>query len=159
MKSESYILANSNVLKLAILRLKDMPLDGKVKLTISDAKGKSTQQRHLQWLWYTEVANSGIGGEYEDTKENVHRLSKYRWAVPILIRDNDFFSDLYAAYISAHIKDPDRMAYFIDEHVHTEKFNTSQMAEYLTSFQRYYVEKGVRLTDPDDLKLLQYNID
>ena len=137
------------------MRLKDLELNGKIKLTISDAGSKSAKQRGLQWKWYTEVANSGLGGKHEDTKDGVHLVSKYRWAVPIFIRDDVHFNDLYAIWIQLYGKDPERMEWFIDNQVHTEKFSVSQMAEFLTDFQNRYLEVGVNLTDPGEKGLLQ----
>ena len=156
MKAESYIIANEAVKVNTCLRIKDIVADGKTQITISDAAGKSARQRGLDWLWNTDIAKSGIGGEHEDTKEGVHLVSKYRWAIPIMVRDNPFFSDLYDLFIDKYGKDPERMMFFVENQVHTEKFNVSQMAEYLTEKQRYYLGKGVSLTDPDDIKLLQY---
>jgi len=156
LRSESYILINSNVLNNAIMRLKELELNGKTQLTISNAGNKSARQRGLQWKWYTEVANSGLGGKHEDTKDGVHLIAKYRWAIPIFNRDDVHFNDLYSIWIQLYGKDPERMEWFIDNQVHTEKFNVSQMAEYLTDFQRYYADKGVNLTNPDERGLLDY---
>ena len=154
MKSESYILANPNVLNNAIMRLKDLELNGKIKLTISSAGDKSSRQRGLEWRWYTDVANSGLGGKHEDSKKGVHLAAKYRWAIPIFNRDDPLFNDLYAIWIQLYGKDPERMEWFIDNQVHTEKFSVSQMAEFLTDFERYYAGKGVSLTNPDEQGLL-----
>lgn len=156
MRSESFILINDNIRNKAIQRVLEIICDGKTKLTISDAGSTSTRQNALEWLWNTEIANSGIGGEYEDTKEGVHLISKYRWVIPVLIRDDDFFADLYSAYISKYGTDPQRMKWFVDTQVHTMQLSKSQMAEVLTGKQRYYLDKGVSLTNPDDLKILQY---
>ena len=137
-------------------RCKELELDGRTKLTLSDAGDKSARQRGLQWIWNGEVAAAGIGGKHEDTKNGVHLVSKYRWAVPIFVRDDIYFNDLYSVWIQLYGKDADRMLWYVDSQVHTENFNTSQMAEFLTEFQRYYLDKGVTLTNPDDLKLLNY---
>jgi hypothetical protein len=108
--------------------------------------------RGLEWRWYTDVAIAGVGGKHSDTKDGVHLLSKYRWALPILIRDDEFFSEIYAAWKQKHGSDEERMKWFIESQVHTERFNTSQMAEYLTEFQRHYGQM-VNLTDPKDMGL------
>lgn len=156
MKAESYILANTNVLNTAIIRIKALPLDGTKRLIISDAGSKSDKQRALNWLWNTEVSQSGIGGKHEDTKNGVHLVAKYRWAVPILVRDDPFFADLWGTWFKMYSNQPERVEWFVDTQVHTEKMTASQAAEYLTEFQRYYMSHGVQLTDPDDLKLLAY---
>lgn len=155
MKAENYILVNDNVMNNAIMRIREIPTDGKTKITISDTGSKSARQRGLQWRWNQDVAKSGIGGKHEDNKNGVHLVSKYRWAIPIFIRDDDFFADLYNSWIKAHGSNPERIEWFVDTQVHTENFSTSQMAEFLTEFQRYYLDKGVNLTDPDDFNLMR----
>lgn len=156
MKAKTYVLINEAIKVNACLHIKDIVADGKTQVTIQNAGDKSSRQRGLQWLWNTDVALSGMGGEFEDTKENVHLVSKYRWAIPILCRDDTNFGDIYAGFIKEHGKDPERMRWFVDVMVHTEKFNTSQMAEFLTDYQRYYLERGFPLRDPEDQKLLYY---
>jgi len=158
MKQESYILANEAVKVNACLRIKDIEADGKIKVTISNAGDKSARQRGLDWMWNTDIANSGMGGEFEDSKDNVHRVCKYKFAIPIFIRDDPFFAELYEIYIQLYKSDPDRMKWFIDLRVHTEEFSSTQMAEYLTDKQRYYLDRGFPLRDPDDLKLLHYEL-
>lgn len=157
MKSESYRIINENVKITACMRVKDLIADGKTEVVIRNAGTKTARQRALDWKWNTEIANSGIGGNHEDSKEGVHLISKYRWAIPILCRDDPFFSDLYALYLDKYGKEPERMMFFVNSQVHTEKFTTSQMAEYMTEKQRYYTGKGVNLTDPNDLRLLMYD--
>ena len=138
------------------MRLKDLELNGKIKLTISNAGDKSSKQRGLQWKWYTEVANSGLGGKHEDTKDGVHLVSKYRWAIPIFNRDDPLFNDLYAIWIQLYGKDPERMEWFIDNQVHTEKFSVSQMAEFLTEFRNDCTRHGIDLREPEFRGLLDY---
>lgn len=155
MKAEQYILINENVRQNLMAHIRSLPADGKLKVTISDASSKSARQRGLEWTWYTDVANSGVGGVHEDTKEGVHLVSKYRWALPIFIRDDEFFAELWTAWKANHEGDEDAMRWFVDTQVHTEKMTTSQTAEYLTEFQRHYGQI-VNLTDPQDRGLLEY---
>lgn len=155
MKAEQYNLINEGVKLNLIAHIRDLPADGKRKVVISDAGSKSARQRGLQWRWYTDVAQAGIGGAHEDTKEGVHLVSKYRWALPILIRDDEFFAQLWSAWSTNHQGDEDALRWFVDTQIHTEKFTTSQMAEYLTEFQRHYGQL-VNLTDPDDRGLLEF---
>jgi hypothetical protein len=149
MRAERIVLYSDNDRNNAIRRLQQIPCDGKMQIKFESSGSKSGKQRNLEWQWYTDVAKSGKGGEYEDTKEGVHLVSKYRFAVPIFIRDDPFFADLYAQWVNQYGKDRERMLWFVDTQVHTEKFNTAQMAEYLTLFQNHYTEKGFNLTDPD----------
>lgn len=156
MKAENFILHTEFIRENAIAFMNRIALDGKTKVTFSSAGNKSAKQRGLDWRWNTDVADSGMGGKFEDTKDNVHRVCKFKWAIPIFIRDDPFFAELYEIYTQLYNNDPERMKWFIDRRVHTEEFNVSQMAEYLTDKQRHYLGLGFPLTDPDDLKLLYY---
>ncbi|MCK4621280.1 MAG: hypothetical protein KAT62_03595 [Desulfuromonadales bacterium] len=154
MKAEQFFLTAPHVKANLINRLVDIECDGKIKVVLSDAGSKSVRQRGLQWRWYTEVAKSGVGGKHESTKDGVHLLSKWKWGIPILLRDDEFFSELFAMYKDKWSDNPERMEWFVESRVHTEAFSTSQMAEFLTDFQRHYAPM-VDLTDPDDLKLMR----
>lgn len=151
-KAESYYLVNDAVRNNAIMQIKSLPVDGKIKLVISNAGTKSTKQRGLQWKWYTETAEAGIGGKHEDTKEGVALITKWRWVIPILLRDDEMFSDLFSIWKQLYGDDEERMLWLTSSMVHTESLSTSQMAEVLTDFQRYYGQK-VNLTDPKDYGL------
>lgn len=155
MKAKQYNLISENVKLNLIDYIQDLPANGKFKVVISAANSKSARQRGLQWRWYTDVAQAGIGGAHEDTKEGVHLVSKYRWALPIFIRDDELFAELWGAWKMKHGNDEDAMRWFVDTQIHTEKFTTSQMAEYLTEFQRHYGQV-VNLTDPGDRGLLEF---
>lgn len=154
MKAESYILANDNIRNNAIMRIKELVCDGKLKLTISNAGDRSVRQNALLWLWHTFVANSGMGSY--DTKLAVHLAAKKRWAIPIFRRDDENFAGLYSIWKQLYGSDIERMDWFADIQVSTTAFTTHQMAEYLTDYQRFYLEHGVMLPDPEDKKLLDF---
>jgi len=148
MKAESFYMINESVYQNLVDRLCKVELDGKTKITISNAGSKSTKQRGLQWRWYTDIVNSGIGDELESTPQGVDLKCKWMFALLIFARDDSFFSDLLTEYKKKYYGDNDRMKWFIESQVHTERFNTSQMAEYLDFIEKYYIDKGVNLTDP-----------
>ena len=148
MKAETFYLTNRDVIKNVISRILEINTTDKLKITISDIGKKSSRQRGLDWMWNDDIAKAGIGGKYEDTKEGVHLVCKYRFAVPILCRDDEFFSALYEGWLAKHPNDPEAVMWFVEHHVHTEQLKVPQMAEYLTAKQRYYLDKGVNLTDP-----------
>jgi hypothetical protein len=152
MKQEVFYITSPEKQAEAVTAVVKLSLDDKVKVTISSAKDKSVRQRGLQWKWYTEVSQAGIGGKHEDTKEGVHSLSKWAWALPIFIRDDDFFSELWTAWTVSHKDNKEAMRWFIDTQVHTEKFNTAQMGEFLDDFQKHY-SPHVALTDPKEFDL------
>jgi hypothetical protein len=147
MKAETYFLCSTFIRETLKKRLDEFDLTGLIKITISDKKDKSARCRGLQWRWYTDVANSGMGSY--DTKEDVHRAAKWRWAVPILKRDSDSFSKLYAGLFKEHGEDKEIMRYIMDEFVSTESEGFA-IGEYLTEFEQYYRGHGVPLTVPDD---------
>ena len=153
MKHEQFILVNDNVLNNAIMRIKEIPCDGKTKIVIANAGTKSDKQRGLQWKWYTEVSEAGIGGKHEDTKDGVHLICKYHWAIPILIRDDMTFGELHHIWKQLYGTDAERMQWFTENQVSTEAFSTSQMAEYLTDFQKHYGPL-VNLTDPAQMGVI-----
>jgi len=155
MKADRYVLINESVRNLCIAQISALPVDGKTQVVISAAAGKSAKQRGLQFLWYTNVAKSGFGGRHEESVEACHIASKYRWAIPIFVRDDERFGEIYAEWVRMYGEDSERMFWFADKMVHTEKFTVSQMAEFLTNFQEYYLNHGFPLVNPDDLGLLR----
>ena len=154
MKATKFILSSELIRDNAISAINNIELNGKTQVTISDVGAKSARQRALNWMWNNEVAESGIGGKHEDTAEGVHLVAKYRWALPILQRDDEHFASLYDIWVQLYKGDEERMLWFIDKQVHTEAMSVSQNAEFLTMFQRFYQKHGVSLTDPE-LKLLE----
>ena len=158
-------LVDKRAQKAAIDLLLDQPLDGTMKIVISGAKDKSTRQRGLQWMGYTDVVKSGLGGIDEASETRLHLASKYRWCLPIQIRDDDHFAglwmDFYNKWKSRPFEEKQRaFEWFVDNHVSTEALNRAQMAEYLTKFRDHYGhEVGVNLRDPDEFgwrNLLEY---
>ena len=156
MKAKTFSLASLNSMKAARAYLDGVVPNGKIKVTFSDAGTKSVKQRGLQWIWYEDKAKSGRGGRLGDTKENCHLEAKYRFAVPILLRDDSHFAGLYLVYCIKYEEDQKMMLYFIDQHVSTEKFTVSQMAEFLTEFKNDCIRSGIDLTEPEFRGLLDY---
>lgn len=154
MKAETFYLISLKVISNVIARIAKIQPEEKLQVTISNMGTKSARQRGLDWQWSTDISKAGIGGEHEDTKEGVHLVCKYRFAVPILCRDDEFFAGLYEGWLAKHPHDPEAVMWFVEHHVSTEALKVSQMAEYLTSKQHYYLDKGVDLTDPQFRGLL-----
>ena len=154
MKSKTFSLASLSSMKAAKAYLEGVIPNGKIKVVFSDAGTKSAKQRGLQWRWYTDKAKSGMGGRLGDTKENCHLEAKYRFAVPILLRDDAKFASLYLLYCNKYEGNQEMMLYFVDQHVSTEGFDVSQMAEYLTEFKNDCVRSGIDLRDPEFRGLL-----
>jgi len=153
MKAETIFLINDEKLDEALAKVRKCELGNKFKVVISNAGDKTTKQRGYQWRLYLDIVKSGVGGERNDTAEGVHVDCKWRFALPIFMRDDDFFQELYLAFKNKYEDDSERMRWFIANQVHTEQMNTSQMAEYLTMLINFYVPMGVQLTDPKDYGL------
>ncbi|MCP5015847.1 MAG: hypothetical protein GY938_11360 [Ketobacter sp.] len=157
MKAKNFYLISELVRDNAIAALMDVELNGKTKASIGNAGSKSARQRGLQWIWYGDVANSGIGGELEETARGVSIQCKRMFAIPIVLGNADKYEDfigIYGLVIQAHGGDEYFMNRFFDNHLHTEWFDTSEMAEFLTDCEIYYTNLGVNLSDPVDWKLL-----
>lgn len=146
MKAETYWLGTKRGRDNAIARLLEIELDGGKKCVISDTRNKSNQARGVQWMWYTEVAKSGIGRF--DQKEDIHREAKWMFARPILLRDDETFRYIWPT-IEAECKgDPNKMRYAVDHFISTE-VEGFKIGEFLTDFERYWRGHGVNLTIPD----------
>ena len=160
MKAKVFYLVSLEALSNAVAFITKTIPDGSIKVTVSDAGSKSGKQRGLQWMGYDDVVLSGIGDKYCDTKENVHLVAKYRFAIPIFVRDDSLFADLYMMWCNKYENSEDkekRMLYFVDQCVSTEKFNISQMAEFLTEFRNDCLSKGISLREPEFQGLLDGN--
>jgi hypothetical protein len=155
MKSEYFYLINTTIRDNCIKRIGEIDLKANVKVTLSDARSLSSRQKGLMWFWNRDVAHSGFGGAFDDDLQMVHLHSKAQFALPIFIRDSSFFAELYNGWKQLHGDDRGAMMWFVKHQVSTSKFSTSQMAEYLNEFMRCWGDKGVRLTDPQDRRLLQ----
>ena len=152
---DSFRIVNKASQKAAIDAILDLDMDGSKTVKIIDSGSKRARQRGLQWVWYTYLAKLGIGGKHEDTKDGVHLLCKYRFAVPILCRDDEFFGDLWGAWKQKHGEDKEAMLWFVDHQVSTEGFTTGQMAEYLTDMDHYYANHGIYLPPPNEKSLIE----
>ncbi|MCP4186026.1 MAG: hypothetical protein GY763_00320 [Gammaproteobacteria bacterium] len=152
MKAKKFVLFNGEIRRNCLAYINAIELTGKAQVTIAQTATKSARQRGLQHIWYSDIVNSGIGGERESTRESLDLACKWRWALPIWIRDDGNFASLFLLYSNKYKGDPAKMRYFVSHHVHTEQFTTSQMAEYMDEIHKHYsTELGVTLTDPGDL--------
>ena len=156
MKSESFFIGSQASKQRVLQRIQSLDIDGGVKVTIGDGRSKSARQRALQWMWNTEVSNSGVGGKHEDTKEGVHVVSKWRFGRPLIAQFMPEQFKFIKALEDKYRDNPDAMYYIADKFISTEDFEVPIMAKYLTEFQKHYgIKHGVNLTIPDQ-GLLDY---
>jgi len=153
MKAEYIYLTDLTKLGYALGRIESLEVGNKYMITISNAGDKTRKQRGYQWRLYTDISKAGIGGELEETPQGVDLACKYRFALAIFMRDDSFFSELYDMFSKSHNGDKEHLKWFVKHQVHTENFNTSQMAEYITMIINFYAPKGVQLTDPSEYGL------
>jgi len=134
----------------AIDLIRIMEIDGSMSVQIKRTDRSGTaKQRRLQWLWYSQVADSGLGSS--DTKEGVHLESKWDFCKDILIREDRVFEMVFNAFIreitgQSFFRKARRI--FCQQYISTEALTKRQRAEYLTNFQRFWTEQGVGLVDP-----------
>lgn len=130
--------------------IQEIPEDGSVTVEVKKTKKDSTsKQRRLQWLWNTEVSQSGLGRD--DNKMDVHIRAKYMFAMPILMEDDDIFPIIFVKFqesVEFASNRSELYKTFCSEYISTERMTKEQRARYLTEFQRYWTGKGVNLTDP-----------
>ena len=147
MKPEHYFLGSNATRQVILQRISSLEIgETHYRITIADSMSKSARQRGLQWLWYTEVANSGIGGC--DIKEDVHAEGKWRFAKPILMRDDPIFAFVLPELEEKYRGNKEVMRHICDEYISTEGKDFA-INEYLSEFERYWRPKGVHLTIPE----------
>jgi hypothetical protein len=130
----------------------EMAIDGSFTVeTKKTAMDSTAKQRRLQWMWYHEISISGLG--QDDNKDDVHIRMKWKFARPILLRDDEMFGIVYGAFIKTVEGSELYGKYckvFSEQYISTESMTRTQRAEYLTEVQGYWIMKGVELTIPDD---------
>ena len=136
----------------AVVRfIHELPLDKLWSITVELYKSnRSGAQNSLMWKWNTEI------GEYLGySKEEFHEIAKEKFAVPIFYRDDPEFASMVAAVHQVRKAgmgdEADNIKRQIIALTSTTKFNVSQMAEYLTSIERFAIEQGAPITHPEDL--------
>jgi hypothetical protein len=124
-----------------LLQGRDLPLT----LTLTRGLRRSLRQNHLQWLWMSEAEAQG-----DHTQEEYQAYCKLHFGVPILLRDNPEFRDLWQRVMQslAYAQQLLVMAAPWDFPV-SRIMTTSQHREFLDSIYDHFVGLGFRLTDPE----------
>lgn len=147
---KSIIVTNQSSKKYLKTEIQKLPDDGSYTVEIKKTgKDSTAKQRRLNWLWCSEIAKSGVG--YDDNKMDVHIRGKYKFALPILLRDCDIFPIIHAHFMEVTRYAEDRshlVKEFTRLHISTEQMTKEQRAEYLTDFSQFFISHGVTLTDP-----------
>ncbi len=157
---KSITINNINDIKFCQGQILELPHDGSFTIEIKKTnKSSSGKQRRLNWMWCSEIAKSGIGSR--DTKEDVYIESKWQFARPILLREDEIFGVLYNHFIEVASEFegyPEKCKQFADQYISIEKMSMANRSEYMRDFQSFWSRKGVALTDPDLLGLDLSNI-
>lgn len=111
------------------------------------------RQRALCYCWYRE-----IGEFYGITSSRASAHSKYYHGFRILTRDNPMRKTMYMAMIGKYDEEtrldiieafPSMFAVLADDGM-----TSDQTAEFLTQIQRYWQDKGLFLSSPNEKELL-----
>lgn len=149
MKAQTFNLISHEVKANCIHFIHQLQADGKLKVSISGIGTKSDRQRALDWRWDDEILKSGIGHD-DSTTEMVHARNKWLFARPILLRDDELFRSIFQHFVKTYGNDSESCIRFAKDWISTEKMTVSQVSEYMTNKQRYWLQAGVELTNPDD---------
>ena len=115
--------------------------DGSKTVIIKNTYTASTsKQRRMKWTWNTEISQSGLGRD--DNPMDVHIRAKMQFGHPILMRDDEFYHDLFVMFRKKYqpCDDyPQRLKWFADNYIKTEGFSKKQQSEYLSEFQMFWI--------------------
>lgn len=141
----SRIVTNEAELTLAMKWLENHAIP--LTLTIVKGKKRSHLQNKLQRKWCNEVAEQSN----EFAPEYVRGFCKLTMGVPILRAENDDFCAKYDRIIKPHTYEEkiEMMMEPLDFPV-TRLMSTKQKTDYLDAIYKYWSEKGMRLTHPDE---------
>jgi hypothetical protein len=148
MKSQTFNLISDEVKANCIQYVHNLPADGKLKVVISGIGSKTDRQRALDWKWDHEIFESGIGHADPDI-ETVHARSKWMFARPILMRDDELFRGIFQYFMENYGSMKESRIEFANDYISTQKMSVSQVSEYMKAKQMYWLMEGVELTNPD----------
>lgn len=157
---KTYLLRNERDQDICWGAIRNIPLDGSRYVEIKKIDESSTaRQRRLRYKWFSEVAVSGLGRA--DTQQGVCLDAKWMFARPMWIRDDEVFGIIYGKFIEvvSEYKQSHPQKYaesclkFTDQYISIERMSRKQHAEFLREFERFWISKGVELTDPNKYRV------
>lgn len=151
-----FIIISESVLKACISEITLDPDNPQVVTIKPHKESRSSAQRRLMWMWYTE-----IGKQQGETKETIRNRLMYRYGVGIF-----YLFDIHTNGVSSvetidSIKklkilglnhEYQQMMKSFVAVVSSNSFDVKQNKMYLDFIQQYAIENGLGLTFPDDLK-------
>lgn len=124
-----------------------LKLPATVRWTIG--RDRTLEQNKLQRLWCNEVAEQ-LG---DQTPEEVRGFCKLTIAVPILRAEDDEFCEAYDRVIRP-LPYEAKMACMMEpiDFPVTRRMTVGQKVKFLDQMHRYWVERGLTLTEPPERK-------
>jgi len=142
------IIKRGSDIELVKILLSNIPIDGNTVVQIKSTKTSSlAKQRSLTWRWMKEIKRSGMEGDRD--KEEIYTRMKWRFALPIMLRDSDIFRIVYNSFIKSIEGSLEYKKYcklFTESYISTDKMNKEQREEYLNNVKSYWKEKGLSLS-------------
>lgn len=123
---------------------------GKFPMTVTIAQGapRSDNQNRLAQRWFTDISRQLEG----QTHDEVRAFCKLTVGVPILRAENEAFKAQYDRVLK-HLSYEEKLeAVRVFDLPVTRLMTSKQMTAFMDAMQRYWAEKGVRLTDPEALR-------
>ena len=118
---------------------------------LTEKKIRSASQNRTYWMWITEIVQQS--SQWDD-KDDLHEEIKKRYVMPVLVRDDPdragILDEINATEDEAEKEAKHRI--FLKYAVTTQDLSVKQFAEVLDEISRAAIKRGVRLTDPEELK-------
>lgn len=131
--------------------LSELKLDGSETVIFKKTdKSPTARQRRLWFMWCREVALSGLG--QDDTVEAVHTRAKWKFVRPLLLESDEVFGIIYNHFMKVvenSPNKPDQCIQFAERYISTEALTKEQRIKSLDDFMRWWVGRGVNLTQPE----------
>lgn len=129
----------------------DLVQNGTVEIQMRNREeSRRDSQNRLKHHWCKEVS---LQSNNQDSPEDVRAFCKYRFGIPILIRNQEYKDKIQAVFSSLTYEQ--RIAVMLPpiEMPVTRLFTVKEFDEYLTNIERYYAQNGYRLTTSEDYYL------
>ena len=113
---------------------------------IDKTKARTLSQNALYWKWLGEIVKQS---PHWDDEDELHEEMKQRYVLPILLRDDEEYGPFIDKVQGLGVE---AWKEFVKRHISTTDLNTKQFSEMLDKVHRDASQRGMRLTDPEELK-------
>src|SRR5690606_6979972 len=108
-------------------------------------KDRSLEQNNTLWLWHSEWAT-----QHGCTKEYAHNRFKYKYVLPILLRDD---TDGQITRVWELVRGDKEAVAGLVKAIHSGDLTVSQMSEAMTEYRMDSARMGYIFTDPDEMRM------